>query len=526
MTDAHEFSSDESPETKIKFVTVHGTGAGHEDKVGERWWQLESGFITALCQRLKLEAEDIEVVPFRWEDGPNSEDRRRSAANRLLKGLSIYDERGISYCLIGHSHGGSVIYNALLQSAKLRKAPLTGLKQWCTVGTPFLNYCANRFMWQRLNGLGLTAYTTGIVAFWIAVAYWIYYYFMIDLTDKEQVKLSGEDHESMYNFCIALVIYALICRVTLALLERRRKTWFTKTHKRRVENWYGERWIGLWHQQDEAISALANIKGVRGPIIPATFLQPLIAISQLVFVLGFGVAVCWDIIFGDAELLNDLTRFFAVIEDADGNFQVDNDPFLLTILVLFFLSMVFILVWVFTWILKFLAKLTGLLVAPLLNGVIWTSVRQRAWGDDLLKEDVDTIGSSPPEFQRQFPPLPPFVATPLSQFSDGHAIKTLNNVRKLLGMSGDGEMPHDVKAGLSDSLKWKELIHTAYFEVPEFIDLLAIALNRGGLCDLRDGFHVSPEVRAQIEDWIDGEDTPPIGEAQLAAAMAVPAGTN
>jgi hypothetical protein len=139
-----------------KLVTVHGTGAGDIDSKGEKWWQLDSTLMCELQSRLDLDPSRIEIVPFQWGEGPNSEEHRRTA--------------GQDYYIVGHSHGGSVIYNALLKSVANKKH-FEGLKIWCTVGTPFLDYRANTFLFQRLKSLGLSVCTTGVVSLILGI--WI-----------------------------------------------------------------------------------------------------------------------------------------------------------------------------------------------------------------------------------------------------------------------------------------------------------------------------------------------------------------
>ena len=102
------------------------------------------------------------------EYGPNSESGRRAAGEGLHGLLKSYDAAGRDYYLLGHSHGGSVIYNALLHSVA-KDAPLQRLKAWCTVGTPFLDYQPNRRLYSRLSTTGLTLYSTAIGALLFAL---------------------------------------------------------------------------------------------------------------------------------------------------------------------------------------------------------------------------------------------------------------------------------------------------------------------------------------------------------------------
>ena len=107
----------------IKLITVHGTGAGDVTAAGDRWWQLGSAFLDELGKRLDIDPSRVEISPFQWKDGPNSEEERRLAGKKLYQELKSCDESGDDYYLVGHSHGGSVVYSALLQSVAKEAPP-------------------------------------------------------------------------------------------------------------------------------------------------------------------------------------------------------------------------------------------------------------------------------------------------------------------------------------------------------------------------------------------------------------------
>ena len=151
----------ETPPAKIKVVTVHGTGAGVPEDAGHSWWQKDSAFQKKTSEIVELAGDGVEVVPFHWGTGPNSETKRREAGTKLYEQLRGYDAEGVDYYLIGHSHGGSVIYNALLRSAA-KDEPLERLKSWFTVGTPFLDFKPSWLLFNRLNIWGQIVYVTGV----------------------------------------------------------------------------------------------------------------------------------------------------------------------------------------------------------------------------------------------------------------------------------------------------------------------------------------------------------------------------
>ena len=97
-------------------VTIHGTFASGPEQ-GEAWWQSGSNFERRLAELVLPDDGHFEHVPFVW-DGANTEAARRSAGADLLKKLVEFDTAGRRYILIGHSHGGSVISNALLDAAQ------------------------------------------------------------------------------------------------------------------------------------------------------------------------------------------------------------------------------------------------------------------------------------------------------------------------------------------------------------------------------------------------------------------------
>jgi hypothetical protein len=450
-----------------KLVTVHGTGAGDIDSKGEKWWQLDSTLMCELQSRLDLDPSRIEIVPFQWGEGPNSEEHRRTAGSKLAQLLYTYDESGQDYYIAGHSHGGSVIYNALLKSVANKKH-FEGLKIWCTVGTPFLDYRANTFLFQRLKSLGLSVCTTGVVSLILGI--WIL--LMTIFSDNVGPKIEAMGY--------AMITYGLITYSLLWLYERLRKTWFTNAQKKEVEKQYSKNWCGLWHQEDEAISALSNIKSISAPIIPASFLQPLVTSLQLVTVIFAGAYLAYDLTANKGIAIRNVANTFFDVSATDSA-----DAIYYTIMMFITIFGFMVITFGLTKIASYIALQIGKPLALLLNKITWSSIRQRAWGDDLLKEDVRNVSSHPPDFPHKFDYLDENVASPLRQHSEKNAITTLHKVRLVLGMAPGSSHSVDVRSELGESLNWQELIHTSYFEVPEFIDLLAQSLHNAGLGEFK-----------------------------------------
>ncbi|TPI78497.1 alpha/beta hydrolase [Mesorhizobium sp. B2-8-9] len=123
---------------------IHGTGAGRRTDTANgaerRWWELGSTFAIRLIRELASRGRSCTPDDsFIWGDGgANSETARRNGGRDLTRMLRALDADDRKYHLVGHSHGGSVIWHCLTESA--RAGGLKGLMSWTTVGTPFLRF--------------------------------------------------------------------------------------------------------------------------------------------------------------------------------------------------------------------------------------------------------------------------------------------------------------------------------------------------------------------------------------------------
>jgi hypothetical protein len=186
--------------------------------------------------------------PFRWS-GANLESHRRDAGIRLLRKLRALDARGWRYHLVGHSHGGSVIWHALTQSAKGNKKPLAGLKTWTTVGTPFLTFTLDPTAWRYVGGLVISGAALGLL--WDKVVEGIAEHSAI----WDQGKAWGV-------ITTSLLFVILIAFFVTFVLNVSRYVWdWHQDHKlaeaeRKAAKWYQANWLGIWHEYDEPIAGL------------------------------------------------------------------------------------------------------------------------------------------------------------------------------------------------------------------------------------------------------------------------------
>lgn len=127
-------------------LTVHGTNASGPAE-GEHWWQRGSPFEKHMREFVEGSDGRLEMVPVLW-DGANSELSRQGAGSALLKELATLEAKKEPYCIIGHSHGGSIIATALIEAAHSNR-PLNSLSRWITVGTPFVASKRKRLLFSH-----------------------------------------------------------------------------------------------------------------------------------------------------------------------------------------------------------------------------------------------------------------------------------------------------------------------------------------------------------------------------------------
>ena len=136
-----------------RVILVHGTFAARADDAGDSWWQQGSDTWNELQRRLPTGTQLADQGHvFHWS-GENSERARIKAGQDLLKLFRQFEEDGIGYHVIGHSHGGSVIWHAL-RLAELQNYWLPRLHSWATVGTPFLQH-RTRSSWSIVNAVNI-----------------------------------------------------------------------------------------------------------------------------------------------------------------------------------------------------------------------------------------------------------------------------------------------------------------------------------------------------------------------------------
>ncbi len=271
-------------------VTVHGTfahSAGTADALGLnesadlQWWQAGSTFESHTRELIRGADGKLEFLPFVWSS-VNSELARRNAGSSLLTMLRGLEARQENYCLIGHSHGGSVIASALVESVA-RGAPLNGMKKWISIGTPFVELKKERFLFSRLS---LTRQVLFVASLMLLM---MFLFYVVGELLGGSGRVGSEYYWVRLLFSGTMMsIPFVVLYIVFKYLDGRELFSYGRRAIRRAYELYAPKWLSLCHEDDEAVQGLRYL-----PSVKLHFFEKDFAVSTLTMAAIFFLPVAY-----------------------------------------------------------------------------------------------------------------------------------------------------------------------------------------------------------------------------------------
>jgi hypothetical protein len=495
----------------IKIITVHGTGTPTEDSTNPKWWQTNSAFAKTLIQRFAESGQAISISAFIWS-GKNSEIDRRKAGKKLCEVLKKMEMNGTSYHLIGHSHGGSVIEEALVRAIAYKKMKMARLLSVTTVGTPFIEsrpkfLSISRLLDTILLPLWLTAI---LLALSMGIMFAANHSNDFDkiFPNYSMIFFGFMPSKFLQSLGVFFGITMLIAipRFIYSVILKRHRLSNSETVRLCMET--ASLRQHLWHADDEAICGLhaaknlnvAIFRNIRLSEILASFIPLTSLIAILIFLAaGFAGIYADATVFSDApdfshglngftESLGELATnilmtfddwfFHAVRLNAD---NINDEPLIYVAntaaevgswavaLTIAFALAFFVSRWALDYPYQWI-------FGRLFDRVVSKHVHSNIFGSNVSSDYVCDIRHVPVYVEQQHDCLPPEIATEISEAVDAHTTYTFRKLRNALGSTLYAQQNGNILGALSAQLSWRELIHTSYFDNIKFTNFLILGI--------------------------------------------------
>lgn len=587
-------------------IAVHGTfahGGSPSQPPGDmgrvrQWWQAESDFEREIRELVEAEQGAVEVTRFEW-NGANSELARREAGHRLLTEMQKLEARNEDYCVIGHSHGGSVISAALLE-AGARRVKLDHMKRWVTIGTPFVKLAKERWLFARLDLFRKVIFVGSMMLFLMFLVYLV-----ADVASGQPMLFGTTFPVILILMGLAMSLPIVFFYFLLRYLDGRNMLLYSRSATRRAREWFGPRWVSLAHVDDEAIQGLAFLPGAKLFFFDKSFAVPTLTFASVfalpllyLFIVTSPSAILsiadWlkndvygartspdtekavrdlqrsirqsrksaalKIAAGDANgqalsgeerraawqdyrnkrreleakhadlpaaerALRFRYRFFERNEQpcaggrlcGEGRDLRINSGLLLHVVtdelswalgagdsdsrqqrwlwsLLVPALLVPVIAGLVALVLMLLIRAAAIAISRgsshVLNAMTNAEVKRAAFGNDTEGEIAVGAIDRPMWLETSPPRLPAALGQLVTDYSNGIASQSLSKFRRAIGQLASADPKHTADTAITTYFTWKELVHSSYFDVPEFRKLVAQVVSR------TDGFKPSARFRA------------------------------
>ncbi|NOX84045.1 MAG: hypothetical protein GXP06_13885 [Alphaproteobacteria bacterium] len=495
----------------VKLLLVHGTGDQEtmdEERVAcascastrceqhstssSKWWESDGSFVAEVAAKTSSTISPESIV---WT-GKNLDSARGEGASLLADAILKAEKSKEGYVIVGHSHGGNIIYSALA-NITLDGKKLDHLKAWITVGTPFLHsYTSEKLFAGKY--VRRSFFISALLLFLVLFNPLLY----------RSLSTHFDQSTALNAWILVLGIGGMLL---LALGQhalfpymviRGRKTIYEE--KRHRLRHIMERWCGFLHPEDEAIIGLEAAESAKIDLFRAGFGASLIrglvvaVISLLIFIAGM-VSLLMRL-----EVTDDESKEFiaavgripgAAIFDTIYQSALENASHLLAFIgsdhPVFVVGLYVISVLIFWAVLLVLAPITRLISKAYigsLNKIVRAAVRRQAFGSDIPDVTYQFVHTTPEQGYSHYS-LPDKAQDDLVNHAKEHAAETLSKMRSVLGLNDRGAQEIEVAKFFKTFLTWNELIHTSYFKVSSSREYLV----RGVAKLVDEGFKREPD---------------------------------
>jgi hypothetical protein len=141
-------------------------------------------------------------------------------------------------------------------------------------------------------------------------------------------------------------------------------------------------------------------------------------------------------------------------------------------------------------IVQFIAARVSAALSGSLNRMTHHQITRQALGNDTEGEIALGADNRPAWMPLAYPPLPGELGAKISDYSNQISFQSLAKFRNAISTLAFSESEEESGGIITTYLTWRELIHTSYFEVLEFQDVVAYAIGQS------DGFAASAAFQA------------------------------
>jgi hypothetical protein len=511
-------------------VTIHGTNVSASSMSdvsgGGHWWQIESYFHQHMTQLISADDGKLNFIPFIW-GGKNSESSRHQAGQKLCKLVDQLSGTNEVLCLVGHSHGGSVIADAALQLCS-RRGQVAGWSAWITVGTPFVQSTRHFLLFSRLSTPARAAYMILVLC---AFASALLPFLVFDSGDLPSDLSQNPNMQFLVRAGISAMLLAPITLgfYVISHFQPKRLRHHNRRVRTRAKSLFQNGWLGLWHEDDEAVHGLKHLHGIKiRPFdyhfaVSSMLYLAIFVLPVFLYVLSLNhAAVEWLIaatssdygpINSSARSESPLERFVAVtivtltapariaLPWAEHYFGTQLN---LIAVLLFGFGIGILAMWLAALLVyvpfKKASEFLSTMLSRALNLTASKQFNRSALGSDTVGERALYALDQPTWCDIAYKPLPRELADEISQTSNKAAANSIAEIRNSLNEVTFSEKHENVTALVSDYLSWKELVHTTYFHIPRFRKLVAYAICQTPGFSPTNAFKLDPDF-ALVRSW-------------------------